>query len=545
MSKPMASPTTTTDTTTNTTTTIRSPFSLLVGDVHGFSDESAALLRTRLLGASLLLGMIFVTTFIGNLVAQIHDLWWLRLLVIVAILGNGALLYLCKDRLSLIALRCVELVLFGSIALQLNLMLIARLSSFAASQDAVSANVSIQQFVAAICILIFTYGVLIPNTWRRGAAITFVLALLPYASVAFASIRLHELSELLATNRATVPLPLPFVAAFVATFASHVINSVREEAFEAKQWGQYRLMEKLGSGGMGEVYKAEHRMLKRPCAIKIIRPSKERDSDSVQQFEKEVKLTAKLTHWNTVEIFDYGKTEDGTFYYVMELLPGMTLEQIVERYGPISPSRVRYLMKQVCCALREAHSLGLIHRDIKPANIFASERGGCFDVAKLLDFGLVHERQSRLVDQQNDTSFSGTPHYISPEQVNRYNEVDGRADIYSLGAVMFYLLTGRTPFEGRSPIEIIVAHQSRELPDLRQLNPAIPEEVNDVVHRCMAKVPSQRYPSMNELLLALETLRLADDWDSDRAEFWWKERSDRETDRLEIEKTGDATMDFA
>lgn len=528
-----------------TSTLERSPFSLFSSGTQDFSDESATLLRTRLQGASVVLGIVFVATFLGNIVAQVHDYWWLRLLVIVVILGSGVLLARSKDRLPLFSLRFIEVVLFGSIALQLNLMLVARLSAFTASHDAVSANVSIQQFVCAICILIFMYGVLVPNTWRRGAAITFAIAMLPYASVVIATYRSDGLSGLLESNRATVPLPLPFVAAFVATFASHVINSVREEAFEAKQWGQYKLMEKLGAGGMGEVYKAEHKMLKRPCAIKIIRPSKERDSTSVQQFEKEVKLTAKLTHWNTVEIFDYGKTKDGTFYYVMELLPGLTLEQIVENYGPMSPGRVFYLMKQVCCALREAHSMGLIHRDIKPANIFASERGGCFDVAKLLDFGLVHEKQSRVSGQQNDSSFSGTPHYISPEQVNRYNEVDGRADIYSLGAVMFYLLSGKTPFEGRNPIEIIAAHQSRVLPSLQTWNPAIPMDVNQVVHRCMAKTPSQRYQSMGELLAALESIRLSEDWDSDCAERWWKEKSDRKTDRFEAVKQGDATMDFA
>jgi serine/threonine-protein kinase len=189
--------------------------------------------------------------------------------------------------------------------------------------------------------------------------------------------------------------------------------------------------------------------------------------------------------------------------------------------------------------------LGLIHRDIKPANIFASERGGCFDVAKLLDFGLVHEKHSRVSSLCNDVSFSGTPHYISPEQVNRYNEVDGRADIYSLGAVMFYLLTGQTPFQGRNPIEIIAAHQSRELPNLQDLNPVIPVSLNSIVHQCMAKAPAQRFQSMEELLSALESLALADDWDSIRAAAWWIEHRDSAPEHPTQAQSNDATMDFA
>ncbi len=217
------------------------------------------------------------------------------------------------------------------------------------------------------------------------------------------------------------------MTALVATYAVHIINSARREAFKARQFGQYRLLERLGGGGMGEVFRAEHVLLKRPCAIKLIKAANEAERHAIARFEKEVKATAKLTHWNTVEIYDYGRTDDGTFYYVMELLPGMSLEDLVEKHGPLPPARVVYLLRQVCGALQEAHLAGLIHRDIKPANIFAAQRGGVYDVAKLLDFGLVKQRANESDGETaSRESVSGTPLYMSPEQASAYEEVDAQ-----------------------------------------------------------------------------------------------------------------------
>jgi len=165
------------------------------------------------------------------------------------------------------------------------------------------------------------------------------------------------------------------VAAVAAVFGTHLINTLRREAFEARQLGQYRLIESLGTGGMGDVYLAEHRMLKRPCAIKLIRPGQAGDPKVLARFEREVQMTARLSHWNTVEIYDYGRTEDGTFFYVMEYLPGLSLEDLIERHGPLPAERVVHLLRQTCQALREAHAIGLIHRDIKPGNVFVARRG--------------------------------------------------------------------------------------------------------------------------------------------------------------------------
>ncbi len=242
--------------------------------------------------------------------------------------------------------------------------------------------------------------------------------------------------------------------AAVAASGAHMFSRLRRQLAEARYFGQYRLKRQIGTGGMGDVFLAEHQLLKRACAVKLIRASSAR---ALARFEREVRITATLSHPNTVEIFDYGRTEDGTYYYVMEYLPGMSLHDLVRRYGPLPPERVVYLLRQVCQALQEAHDAGLVHRDIKPSNIFAARRGGRDDVAKLLDFGLV--RPLRAVDAADDSAVGlvGTPAFMSPEQVIGDAEVDARSDIYSLGAVAYYLLTGQPPFPNRSGMSALIA----------------------------------------------------------------------------------------
>ncbi len=199
---------------------------------------------------------------------------------------------------------------------------------------------------------------------------------------------------------------------------------------EAQQLGQYRLRRQLGAGGMGEVYLAEHQLLKRPCAVKLVRPGIESCPKALERFEREVRLTATLSHPNTVEIYDYGRTEDGTYYYVMEYLQGLSLAELVERHGPVPPARAVYLLRQVCQALRKAHAAGLIHRDIKPSNIFASRRGGRDDVAKLFDFGLVLSLAKNGAPQTSgEGRIFGTPLFMSPEQATRRSG-DRRAERY-------------------------------------------------------------------------------------------------------------------
>lgn len=498
----------------------RANIGFVAGDRPQFSDETAALLRSRLSAAALVIAVVLGAAFVGNLMAGTTTLWWLRALVLLIVAGSVVLLRQ-RPSLSLSQLRILELVVFGSVMVQLSLMLLTRIANFAANNDATSLASVYQQFLMAWCVLIFVYGTLMPNTWKRGAAVMIPGALIPFSIVTLQCWFSSDIRSLMSANKASSPLPMPIVAALVATFATHVINSARREAFKARQFGQYRLMEKLGAGGMGEVYKAEHVLLKRPCAIKLIKAASEGDMASIARFEKEVKTTAKLTHWNTIEIYDYGRTDDGTFYYVMELLPGMSLEDIVERHGPLPPERVIHLLRQICGALHEAHSIGLIHRDIKPANIFASQRGGVFDVAKLLDFGLVKERNEKADSGAKFGSFSGTPLYMSPEQASAYEDVDGRADIYSLGAVGYYLLTGQPPFAGQNILELLAAHRNSEVVPPSSLNPVISADLDQVILRCMAKSPDLRFLHAEELGSALAECAGANQWGSRRAAEWW------------------------
>jgi serine/threonine protein kinase len=314
------------------------------------------------------------------------------------------------------------------------------------------------------------------------------------------------------------------VAAVAAVFGTQIINTLRREAFEARQLGQYRLISRLGAGGMGEVFLAEHCMLKRPCAIKLIRPERAGDSQVLARFEREVRATAQLTHWNIVEVFDYGRTEDGTFFYVMEYLPGLSLQELLEHEGPLPAERVVHLLRQACKGLQEAHSIGLIHRDIKPANMFAAQRGGLHDVVKLLDFGMVKQvvgTPSMRLTQEG--AISGTPLFMSPEQASGVDDVDARSDIYSLGAVAYTLLSGSPPFERRSALEVLIAHARDEVTPLSQLRPDVPPDLEAIILRCLAKKSEDRFQAAETLEQALSLCSAADQWTQKRAASWWQQ----------------------
>jgi serine/threonine-protein kinase len=322
-----------------------------------------------------------------------------------------------------------------------------------------------------------------------------------------------------------IELTLEMAIAFAASVIGvRTIGVLRREAFTARQLGQYRLLKPLGSGGMGDVFLAEHELMKRPCAIKLIRPERAGDPTVLKRFELEVRATARLSHWNSIAIYDYGHAKCGTFYYVMEYLPGMNLGDIVGKFGPLPAGRVVYLLRQACDALREAHLAGIIHRDIKPANVFCAQRGGLYDVVKVLDFGLAKPiDQDRSAHLTQEGTVTGSPHYMSPEQVLGEQSLDGRSDIYSLGAVAYYLLAGRPPFDDDKTMRVLFAHANEPPQPPRQINPDVPEDIQLVTLRCLAKRPEDRYQDAQQLMDALEACADARSWTREDSQRWWQQ----------------------
>lgn len=373
--------------------------------------------------------------------------------------------------------------------------------------------------------LIFIYAIYIPNSWRRAAVMIGLMLAAAAGGFTFDVWRFAQVAELAELHAPFGPMALLTVVAYGASvYGTYLINSLRQQAIEAREFGQYRLKRLLGAGGMGEVYLAEHRMLKRPCALKLIRPGKADDPRTLARFEREVQTIATLSHWNTVEIFDYGSTDDGTFFYVMEYLPGLSIADLVERYGPLPPERVAYLLEQICDALSEAHSIGLVHRDVKPGNIFAAKRGGVYDVAKLLDFGLVKSSMAEAGDAHLtiDGTITGSPLYMSPEQALGEAEPDARSDIYAVGAVAYFMLLGRPPFEGDKPIKVLFAHANEPVTPPSQLRNDVPADLEEVILRCLAKRPEHRYPDAVSLAAALRNCECWGQWNRERAARWWR-----------------------
>ena len=381
--------------------------------------------------------------------------------------------------------------------------------------------------------VMFIYALFIPNTWRRAAKLIVPMALAPL-SVPWILGAVHPELYRVAIKAASLQRISEdglflVLGALTAIFGTHTINTLRIEAYRARLLNQYRLGRKLGGGGMGEVYLAEHQLLKRPCAIKLIRSDLIGNQRVFARFEREVRATAQLSHWNTIEIFDYGRNDNGAFFYVMEYLPGLSLAELVERFGPMPPARVIYLLRQACEALHEAHEAGLVHRDIKPANIMAAFRGGRHDVAKLLDFGLVKtlREDEKAPHLSREGTVTGSPLYMAPEQIMRTREPDRRTDIYGLGAVAYFMLTGRPPFRGANSMEVMMAHVRDSVTPPSQLRSEFPADLERVVLRCLAKNPDERYQETPRLAEELERCAEAPNWSSRHAALWWQEHQDQ------------------
>ncbi len=503
---------------------------LVEGSTPQLKSETNKILQRRLL----IVASLFVAGFLAFLLRGAFSnapeytnyglLFYSELAVTAALVGIVAALSLVKD-LCAIPLRLIEFLTFSLPAFVFTLLTQRRIYTAVNLSEGAYLPVVIVPWM----ILIFTYALFIPNTWRRSLRLIIPFGTIPvlisywqhHTCEGFQNCIKQDIFASYHVEQGIVML-LTIVTSVIGVYT---INTLRREAFEAKQLGQYQLKERIGSGGMGEVYLAEHQMMKRPCAIKIIRPEKAGDPRVLARFEREVRSTAKLSHWNSIDVYDYGSTEDGTFYYVMEYLPGHNLGELVEMEGALSPARTIYLMQQVCRALSEAHAIGLVHRDIKPANIFCAYRGGEFDVAKLLDFGLAKPVFADSGDDNpeltQEGAITGSPLFMSPEQATGEREADIRSDVYSLGCVLYFLLTGKPPYPYKKSVKVIIAHASEPVVPPREHRTELPIELEEIVLRCLEKDAEDRFQTAEELRRALAEVPLADTWTAELAADWW------------------------
>jgi serine/threonine-protein kinase len=502
----------------------------------GFTDEMSCLLRTRLLLALALILGAFGVHFLRNLfsVGAAFDHRPLYLAFCGAEIVVMALVWvlLWSPRpLSMRSLRTLELTVFGLIAVFFAWLQVDTFHDGALLRAIVPGHEGLIFRLVGLAgafrwfLLIVLYGTFIPNTWQRCAWVVGSLAVFPLGLMIVGSLLDPPTAPFVLTGFPETVL-LMAMAVAIAVFGSHKMRELHQKVHEAERIGQYRLKEILGFGGMGAVYLAEHVLLRRPCAIKLIRPDQAGDPKALLRFEREVRAAATLTHWNTIEIFDYGHADDGTFYYVMEYLPGMNLEDLVEQHGPLPPERALHFLRQVCQALREAHRIGLIHRDIKPGNIFASERGGIYDVAKLLDFGLVKtlDADPDSVKLTREGTFAGSPAFMSPEQAQGQDQLDARSDIYNLGAVGYFLVTGQLPFERGSALQMLHAHGYEPLVPSPEFTERVPADLQSVIQRCLEKDPERRFQDAVSLEEALAACESAELWTTEKAEEWWRRR---------------------
>jgi serine/threonine-protein kinase len=456
-----------------------------------------------------------------------NGLWPLHALL-GACLGVACAILSRREPIGRLPLRGLELTIFGLMVAGLAVTQYHQMLRAAAREDARALLAEGKNALIASLLLMFTYTMLIPNSWRAAAAVVSFIVVAPVVTEAILLHRHPEVSRFgggqgaLLSMEGISPL-LALLGAGLGIYGAHVLNTLRQEVFEARRLNQYHLGERLGSGGMGDVYLAEHRLLKRRCALKLIRPESAGDPKALARFEREVRAAARLSHPNVVEIYDYGLTQDGTFYYVMEYLRGLSLADLVVRHGPLPAGRVIYLLRQASAGLAEAHAAGLIHRDLKPANLFAAHIGARYDVTKLLDFGLVKEVARGAVDLSGPGPVIGTPLYSAPEQAMGGAALDHRADLYALGAVAYDLLTGRPPFEGESVLGVLVAHARDPVVPPSRHRPDVPGDLEQVVLRCLAKDPADRYPDAEALGQALAACAASNEWDGRRAATWWQE----------------------
>lgn len=496
---------------------------LVEGTIPRLSSETRALLRNRL-AAAVLLAVVGISIFLLRQVlfepGGVSN-WVLGAADALAIALCGLLVG--QRPLTLGQLRVIEVAFFLALAGMLALLQHLSMTSNIAMGEATWTLFNFMTFVVFTYGVVFEYAMFIPTRWHRAAVMICLIAAGPLVTLGLDVLLYPEIRTIVGPSIVVLVALMLGFGAFSATYGAYTIGNLRSEAYAARQLGQYRLTRLVGSGGMGEVYLGEHVLLKRPCAIKVIRPAMAGDPKVLARFEREVRATAKLTHWNTVQVFDYGRAEDGTFYYVMEFLRGMNLAEMVERHGPLPPPRAVYLLRQICQALAEAHEQGLVHRDLKPANVFVAILGGRHDVAKLLDFGLVRPApRAPSVRLTRTGSVTGSPLFMAPEQALGNDDPDRRADLYALGAVAYFAVTGQPPFVADNPLDVLVRHARDPVIPPSAHVARVPADLERVVLRCLEKKPEDRYPDVIALERELAACANAAGWSERDAAEWWR-----------------------
>ncbi len=382
-----------------------------------------------------------------------------------------------------------------------------------------------------IGVVILAYSSIVPNTPGRTLAVGLLAATM--APLGLMVARLRGVQVEANWFQYLVAFLPNYLCAFLAVIPAGIIRQLGKQVKKARELGSYRLEEILGKGGMGEVYKASHQLLARPAAVKLIRPEvlgaidAERSRIILERFRREADAAASLRSPHSISLYDFGVAEDGTFFFVMELLDGLDLERLVERFGPVDPARAVHLLAQACESLEEAHQRGLIHRDVKPSNIFTCRMGLAVDFVKVLDYGLVkHEGESVRADARLTApdQTAGTPAYMAPESVLGTMPLDHRADIYALGCVAYWLVTGQLVFQDPNPLRLMFRHaHDAPVPPSRRSELPISPALDQLILACLAKHPDQRPQSALDLARRLRAAVPAEEsWTEERAERWWR-----------------------
>ena len=479
-------------------------------------------------GFLLLLNLGFALLQVGSHPSE-ADASSLSLLVRAVVDGSVLAAVWLLPTLRRRGLRALELVLFG-----LEMLVLLDSQYFTGihlidQSDLVDAVAFQKNGVLRAMVLMFCSAVFMPHRPMIAGRIAVSMAgavVLCHGFVLEHARTAHLVMDDVASQRVVMFNAVALVAAAVlAALVGWVLRGRKDSIMPGGRLGPYRLQLRLDTGGMGEVYLAQHHTLTRPCAVKVVRADRQQEAIDRQLLARELKAASALRHPSAVTIYDCGEASDGSPYFAMEFLPGLSLAGLVGRFGPMPAGRAIYLGRQLCGVLDEAHRRGLIHRDLSPSNVFACVLGGQCDVAKLLDFGVVAVT-GEATDLAASGRVAGTPEYLAPEQAVRGGAIDGRADVYGLGGLLVFLLTGRPPYEGETPQAVLEMQVSEPLETVESLLQEVPDDLKAVILRCLAKQPDERFPTADAVAAALRSCQAATTWDAEEAVGWWRAHID-------------------